>query len=102
MIPDFDTGAFSFQTVKPGAVAGREGAPMAPHLNLWLVSRGINIGLNTRMYFGDEDSANAADPVLAMIEQPHRRATLIARAEGATYHFDIRLQGEGETVFLDV
>lgn len=102
VIPDFDTGAFSFQTVKPGAVAGREGAPMAPHLNLWLVSRGINIGLNTRMYFGDEDSANAADPVLAMIEQPHRRATLIARAEGATYHFDIRLQGEGETVFLDV
>lgn len=102
VVPDFDTGVFSFQTVKPGAVMGRNRRPMAPHLNLWLVARGINVGLNTRMYFGDEDAANAADPVLNLIEHVHRRATLIARAEGDTYHFDIRLQGDGETVFFDV
>lgn len=102
VVPDFETGAFAFQTVKPGAVAGRGGRLMAPHLNLWLVARGINVGLNTRMYFGDEEAANAADPVLSLIEQVHRRATLIARPEGDAYRFDIRLQGDGETVFLDV
>jgi protocatechuate 3,4-dioxygenase, alpha subunit len=102
VIPDFDTGVFSFETVKPGAAMGRNSRLMAPHLNLWLVARGINIGLNTRMYFGDEDAANATDPVLNLIEQAHRRETLIARADGTTYHFDIRLQGDGETVFLDV
>ena len=102
VIPDFDSGAFSFETVKPGPVMGRNGKMMAPHLNLWLVARGINVGLNTRMYFGDEDAANAADPVLGLIEQSHRRDTLIARANGDSYHFDIRLQGNGETVFFDV
>ncbi len=102
VIPDFDTGAFRFDTVKPGAVTDRDGRRMAPHLNLWLVARGINVGLNTRMYFGDEPGANAADPVLALVEQAHRRDTLIARAEGATYHFDVRLQGDGETVFFDI
>jgi len=102
VIPDFETGTFSFETVKPGTVMGRNNRPMAPHLNLWLVARGINVGLNTRMYFKDEEKANAVDPVLNLIEQAHRRETLIARADGNTYHFDICLQGDGETVFLDV
>ena len=79
---------------------------MAPHLNLWIVARGINIGLNTRMYFDDEAEANAKDPVLNLIEQVNRRSTLIAKREMrdgvAVYRFDIRLQGENETVFLDV
>ena len=102
VISDFNTGEFSFETVKPGPVVARDGIKAAPHLNLWLVSRGINIGLNTRMYFGDEEDANAADPVLNMIEQTHRRATLVASADGTNYRFEIRLQGENETVFLDV
>jgi len=102
VIPDFDTGVFDIETVKPGVIMGRDGRKMAPHLNLWLVARGINVGLNTRMYFGDEEAANAADPVLSLIEQAHRRQTLIARADGNRYHFDIRLQGENETVFFDV
>ena len=79
---------------------------MAPHLNLWIVARGINIGLNTRMYFEDEAEANAADPVLNLVEHVERRKTLVARREVRdgvpVYGFDIRLQGEGETVFLDV
>ena len=103
---DFETGVWSFETVKPGVVAGRGGAPMAPHVNLWIVARGINIGLNTRLYFDDEAQANAADPVLNLIEWEERRKTLIARREqlgGLTvYKFDIRLQGEGETVFFDI
>lgn len=106
VISDFATGLWSFETVKPGVVPGRNGRPMAPHLNLWIVARGINIGLNTRMYFADETEANAADPVLNLIEQENRRPTLIARREERdgrpVYRFDIRLQGENETVFLDV
>lgn len=102
VIPDFETGQFSFETIKPGSVMGRNDRPMAPHLNLWLVARGINVGLNTRMYFSDEATANDADPVLNLIEQAHRRATLIATADGTNYHFDISLQGDDETVFFDV
>lgn len=100
MVPDFDTGQFTLDTVLPGAVPGPRGRMQAPHLSLWLVARGINTGLQTRMYFADQD--NAADPVLSLIEQPHRRDTLIARGADGHYHFDIHLQGDKETVFLDV
>jgi protocatechuate 3,4-dioxygenase alpha subunit len=106
VISDFETGLYGFDTVKPGAVPGRSGRTMAPHLSLWIVARGINIGLNTRMYFDDEAEANAADPVLNLIEHAERRKTLLARRElrdgVPVYRFDIRLQGDGETVFLDV
>jgi protocatechuate 3,4-dioxygenase alpha subunit len=106
VISDFDTGLWRFETVKPGAVPGRSGRTMAPHLNLWIVARGINIGLSTRMYFGDEAEANAGDPVLNLIEHVERRKTLVAAREmrdgKPVYRFDIRLQGDGETVFLDV
>ncbi|MBH0236482.1 protocatechuate 3,4-dioxygenase subunit alpha [Methylobrevis albus] len=101
VITDFDTGLWSFDTIKPGSVMGRNARRMAPHINVWIVARGINIGLNTRMYFEDED--NATDPVLNLIEQPPRRETLIARkVKPGLYRFDIRLQGDGETVFLDI
>ena len=103
---DFETGLWSFETVKPGSVEGRKRRPMAPHVNLWIVARGINIGLNTRMYFADEAAANEADPVLGLIEQESRRKTLIAepttRDGAVVYRFDIRLQGPDETVFFDV
>jgi protocatechuate 3,4-dioxygenase alpha subunit len=101
VISDFDSGLWGFDTIKPGSVMGRNGRMMAPHISLWIVSRGINIGLNTRMYFEDED--NSADPVLNLIEQTHRRETLLARKQRhGLYRFDIRLQGESETVFLDI
>jgi protocatechuate 3,4-dioxygenase alpha subunit len=104
---DFETGVYRINTIKPGAVAGRRGRKtMAPHISFWIASRGINIGLSTRMYFGDEAVANAGDPVLGIIEQPERRQTLIAarseREGKAIYTFDIHLGGERETVFFDV
>jgi protocatechuate 3,4-dioxygenase alpha subunit len=104
---DFETGVYTIRTIKPGSVAGRRGRKaMAPHVNFWIAARGINVGLATRMYFGDEDAANAEDPVLNIIEQPERRKTLIApksvRGGQAVYTFDIYLQGEAETVFFDV
>jgi protocatechuate 3,4-dioxygenase alpha subunit len=101
VITDFDTGVWGFDTIKPGPVMGRNGRQMSPHLNLWIVARGINLGLNTRMYFEDED--NSADPVMNLIEQVQRRQTLLARkVSPGHYRFDIRLQGEGETVFMDI
>jgi len=104
VITDFDTGLWGFETVKPGATKGRNGSTQAPHINLWIVARGINLGLNTRLYFDDCD--NSADPVLNLIEQVHRRQTLIATRhvsdEGVTYRFDIHIQGADETVFLDI
>lgn len=98
---DKDSGEFTLRTIKPGSVQTRDDGLMAPHINMWVVARGINIGLNTRMYFEDED--NSADPLLARIEQRPRVDTLLAKKTGdGAYRFDIRLQGEGETVFLDL
>ena len=106
---DFESGVYTFDTIKPGSVMGRDNRPMAPHINAWIVARGINLGLNTRIYFGDEAEANAKDPVLNVIEWEERRKTLIAerldrKGEGGAlvYRFDIRLQGDGETVFFDI
>ena len=103
---DFDTGVYTIDTIKPGVVIGRNGRFMAPHINLWIVARGINLGLNPRLYFSDEAEANKKDAVLNIIEWEARRATLVAQRtekDGAVvYRFDIRLQGEAETVFFDI
>jgi protocatechuate 3,4-dioxygenase, alpha subunit len=106
VITDFDTGLYAFDTVKPGPVKGRGGQMQAPHISLWMVARGINIGLQTRLYFDDEAAANATDPVLKAVGQPERVRTLVAKRSmrdgKPVYRFDIVLQGDGETVFLDV
>ena len=99
---DMATGEFVFETIKPGRVPFRDGRLMAPHISFWIVARGINIGLNTRMYFSDEEEANAEDPILSRIEHRMRVPTLIGRRDGNTMTFDIHLQGEKETVFFDV
>ncbi|MCK1713790.1 MULTISPECIES: protocatechuate 3,4-dioxygenase subunit alpha [unclassified Bradyrhizobium] len=103
---DFESGVVTFETIKPGAITDKAGRRCAPHVNVWIVACGINIGLNTRLYFSDEEAANAADPVLNLIEQPVRRATLIAkrgeRADKVVYSFTVNLQGPQETVFFDV
>ncbi|SDF84543.1 protocatechuate 3,4-dioxygenase subunit alpha [Sulfitobacter delicatus] len=99
---DAETGEFRFKTVKPGPVAWPQGGQQAPHITLWIVARGINIGLHTRVYFADEDVANAQDPVLAEIAD-NRAATLLARPQSAgDYRLDIHLQGPNETVFFAV
>lgn len=103
---DAVTGEFRFETIKPGRVPARDGRLMAPHITVWIVARGINIGLHTRLYFGDEAAANAECPVLARIEHKPRLATLIAPRSHEnglpTYTFDIHLQGDNETVFFDM
>jgi protocatechuate 3,4-dioxygenase, alpha subunit len=99
---DLDTGRFRFDTIKPGAVAMSDGRMQAPHIDFWIAARGVNLGLHTRLYFPDEEVANAADPLLSRLEHQSRAATLIARREGAGLIFDIHLQGADETVFLDI
>jgi protocatechuate 3,4-dioxygenase alpha subunit len=103
--PASEAGEVVFETIKPGRVPGPDGRLMAPHVSLWIVARGINIGLQTRLYFGDESEANAGDFVLNKIMDKRRRDTLIARrADGPVprYLLDIHLQGEKETVFFDM
>lgn len=102
---DFATGEWVIETVRPGAATEPGGAVLAPQIGLWLVARGINIGLSTRMYFPEETAANAADPVLSRVP-PHRRETLLAKKQAEAgdvqgYRFDIVVQGAGETVFFD-
>jgi protocatechuate 3,4-dioxygenase alpha subunit len=95
-------GVFRFETIKPGRVPNPDGRLQAPHVSFWIVARGINIGLNTRLYFGDEPDTNAEDPILARIEHTARRDTLIAARDGNAFTLDIRLQGPRETVFFDI
>ncbi len=96
-----NNGAYSFDTIKPGSVPDPDGKAQAPHILLAVFGRGMLRHLYTRIYFADE-AANAADPVLALVPAD-RRATLIASRKGdGVYTLDIRLQGDGETVFFDV
>lgn len=94
-------GAYTFETIKPGPVPGEDGAMQAPHIVMAVFARGMLQQLYTRIYFAGEP-ANAGDAVLALVPED-RRATLIAPrdAEGV-YRFDVRLQGDGETVFFEV
>lgn len=100
---DMQTGEFTFHTVKPGQVPYPDGRLQAPHITFWIVARGINIGLHTRMYFADEPGANAADPILTRTEHQNRVPTLLARrTDDGIYRFDIHLQGSHETIFFDI
>jgi protocatechuate 3,4-dioxygenase alpha subunit len=94
-------GRYAIVTVKPGKVRGADGAMHAPHILVSIFARGLLRRLVTRSYFPDEEAANARDPVLASIEDARARATLIASTAEGGYVFDIRLQGEGETLFFD-
>jgi protocatechuate 3,4-dioxygenase alpha subunit len=94
-------GTFEIVTVKPGAVPGSDGTLQAPHIDMSVFARGMLNRCVTRIYFADEEQANAADPVLARVPA-QRRQTLIAQPATDGYRFDIRLQGPGETVFFAV
>jgi protocatechuate 3,4-dioxygenase, alpha subunit len=99
-----DDGWWEVHTVKPPPIRTRDGTPQAPHLAISVFARGLLDRVVTRCYFGDETGANDADPTLALCG-PDRRRLLIAPAEAGTtgrFRFDIRLQGEDESVFFAV
>jgi protocatechuate 3,4-dioxygenase alpha subunit len=97
-------GIYGFDTIKPGAVPGPNGKPQAPHILVCIFSRGMLRQIYTRLYFSDE-TANGVDAILALVPAD-RRGTLIAHkqtGEGVPmYRFDIRVQGDNETVFFDI
>jgi len=94
-------GGFRFTTLMPGPVPGRGNSLQAPHITIAIFARGLMRHVTTRAYFPGHP-LNAADPVLSLVPDPARRATLIARdVGGGTYVLDIRLQGADETVFLE-
>ena len=99
-----DDGVYWFETIKPGAVPFEGDQLQAPHISVIVHARGMLNHAQTRLYFEDE-AANGADPVLALVPAD-RRSTLIARREqadgGVTYRLDIVLQGRGETVFFNI
>jgi protocatechuate 3,4-dioxygenase, alpha subunit len=104
---DFQTGAFTFLTIKPGPVPHPDGGMQAPHISLTIQARGMLDPTFTRVYFADEAAANAADPVLLSVPEARRSTLIAARVDGdgssvPTYQFDIRYQGDDETVFFDV
>ncbi len=100
-------GNYRFVTLKPGPIPGKPGAnaPQAPHAALTIFARGLLIHLSTRLYFAGEP-LNEQDPLLASLD-PARRQTLLARPVGTrdampAWRLDIRLQGDDETVFLEL
>ena len=104
--PTDAAGEYRIITIRPGPLPSPGGATEAPHLDVSVFARGLLDRLVTRIYFPDEADANAADPVLAAIAEPARRETLIAieAQDGGPgeFRFDIRLRGDGETVFFDI
>jgi len=86
--------AFRFVTIRPGSAGGQ-----APHIEVLVFARGLLKAVRTRIYFPDEEEANAADPLLAALG-PAERATLVAVPDGARLRFDIRLQGDQQTAFF--
>ena len=97
-------GVFGFDTIKPGFVPGPNGKPQAPHIVVCIYSRGMLRQVYTRLYFSDE-AANAADPILTLVPEDRAETLIAHKQDGAgqpLYRFDIRMQGENETVFFDV
>lgn len=102
-VPTGEKGEFRFTTIKPGCVEGPEKGMQAPHLVVLVFMRGLLRHLVTRIYF-EAEATNGNDPVLKLVPA-ERRETLIAQRESggaATFVWNIRLQGDGETVFFDV
>jgi protocatechuate 3,4-dioxygenase, alpha subunit len=95
-------GRFSFVTLKPGPVPGPNGAVQAPHIMVSVFARGLLKRVVTRIYFPDEEEANANDPVLSSIEDPELRKTLVAHDYGNVLRFDIYLQGANQTAFFEL
>ena len=93
-------GHYTFTTLKPGAAGAA-----APYILVTVFARGVTHHLFTRAYFAEDAALHQADAVLSAVPED-RRNTLICVSEGVvggaqSYRFDIRMQGENETVFLD-
>lgn len=89
-------GGYSFTTVAPGATS--EGR--APFIAMAVFARGLLGRLFTRVYLPDDAETLANDPFLSSLDEDRRSTLIAARDDDGGYRFDVRLQGERETVFL--
>jgi protocatechuate 3,4-dioxygenase alpha subunit len=94
-------GEYGVFTLKPGRVPDGEGGLQAPHVDVSVFARGMLDRVVTRIYFADEEQANAEDVVLRGLSD-EQRATLVAQPSADGYTLDIHLQGERETTFFAV
>ena len=100
---DLNTGLWKFNTIKPGKVQLNKSEILAPHIWLWIVARGINLGLYTCMYFSDENTLNKLDRNLKKLTNYNNLQSLFAvNIEEHKYEFNIYLQGDKETIFFNV
>jgi protocatechuate 3,4-dioxygenase alpha subunit len=82
-------------------VPGANGKTQAPHIVVCIYSRGMLRQVYTRAYFEGE-AANAADQILNLVPADRRQTLIAKKGQGNAYRFDIRMQGDGETVFFEV
>tara|TARA_Y100001970_G_C14123765_1_gene797783 strand:+ start:332 stop:907 length:576 start_codon:yes stop_codon:yes gene_type:complete len=99
-MPDDSTKKFKLTTVKPGSIKDFEGKTHSPYISLSISSRGLNMTLNTRVYFDDDNLKS--DPLLSILKINHRNSLIAKKIKKNKYLFDIFLQGEKETIFLDI
>jgi len=99
---DLNTGLWKFNTIKPGIVQLNKSEILAPHIWLWIVARGINLGLYTCMYFSDENTLNKLDRNLKKLTNNNLQSLFAVNIEKYKYEFNIYLQGDKETIFFNV
>ena len=99
-IPNNLTKKFILKTVKPGQYKGFDGKIHSPHISLSISSRGLNMTLNTRIYFESDELKN--DPLLSIINNHNVNSLISKQIKKNSYLFNIFLQGEEETIFLDI
>ena len=101
-VPNSITKKYNLSTIKPGSVQNFEGNFQSPHILFSISSRGINMNLNTRMYFEGDNLIK--DPLLSLIKKGNNdiNSLIAKKIDESSYIFDIFLQGKRETIFLDV
>ena len=101
-VPNNITKKYNLSTIKPGSVQNFEGNFQSPHILFSISSRGINMNLNTRMYFEGDNLIK--DPLLSLIKKGNNdiNSLIAKKIDESSYIFDIFLQGKRETIFLDV
>jgi protocatechuate 3,4-dioxygenase, alpha subunit len=100
-LPTNGEGTCVFETILPGRVPDGSGGLQAAHINVCLFSRGLLRQIYTRIYFAGEPGLDD-DPILKLVPEERRRTLLAQRRAAGEWTFDIRLQGDGETVFFDL
>ncbi|WP_181781077.1 hypothetical protein [Pseudonocardia pini] len=94
-----DLGGFSFTVRKPERVGLAGRGLQAPFFHVVLHVFPLPELHRTRMYFADEEAANATDPLLGYLDEGDA-ATLVAEVDGSGYRWEIRLSGDQQTAFF--